>query len=851
MMMNGHTREAFSALALTIVVAVAPGCGGGENGPSDPDGQPQTKTLATETSAASTEEPSAAREMEGGGTTTEPNASHPSTGDDMTTPPVDIESRNRLADATSPYLLQHKDNPVHWWQWGEEAFAAARALDRPIFLSVGYSTCYWCHVMERESFENEAIAAIMNERFICIKLDREERPDVDAIYMVAVQALNQGQGGWPMSVFLEPENLKPFLAGTYFPPEGKLGRPGFPDVLNQVADLWKDRRSDVLRQAEQVASLVERQLSQPPSTTDVDSRDIERAVSQVLATYDRQHGGFGGAPKFPVPSTIDFLMEAGWDLSSVRKAVTHTLDRMAMGGMYDQVGGGFHRYSTDAQWLVPHFEKMLYDNGQLAVTYARAYELTQDPYYAEVLRETLDYVLREMSDPAGGFFSAQDAEVNHREGLSYLWTADQVREVLTSAGLGDQVEFALEIYGLAAGTNFQDPHHPEDEPKNVLFLARKPADLAEQMQMPLGEFNERLERINAALLAARSTREQPNTDDKVLAGWNGLMIAGFAEGARVLGESKYRDAARRAADFVLARMRAPDGGLLRTYRDGEASIDAFLEDYAFMIHGLLALHRAAADPTLLSHALELTRLANERFRDDVNGGYFDTLPDQSDLFVRVKTLHDGAEPSGNSVMMMNLLRLHELNGDQSYLDDAIATMRAMSGVMKQSPTASTYAWLAAQHLVKEYPDELGGAAAASSSTTSGGFGERKVTVAVSERVIRLGPDESATFDVTINVPQGLHVNSNRPGIEYLIPLELKVVGGEGIELTPRYPDGESYSGPEGAMNVYHGTVTIPVTVLRIGAITGRPRVVVTYQACTSEMCFSPENEPLPLRIIGR
>ncbi|MHC4991738.1 MAG: thioredoxin domain-containing protein, partial [Planctomycetota bacterium] len=425
----------------------------------------------------------------------------------MTEPPTEtppaIELRNRLADETSPYLLQHEANPVHWFPWGPEAFEAARALGRPIFLSVGYSTCYWCHVMERESFENEQIAAIMNEHFICIKVDREERPDVDDIYMRAVQMLNQGHGGWPMSVFLEPGGLRPFIGGTYFPPTDQAGRPGFPTVLEQVAAFWRDRRQDVVQQATMVADAVRQQMAVEFAPQEIGRDEIARAQGQLMSMYDQQDAGFVVAqqrrPKFPIPSALDFLMSTAWDVESNRKAVIHTLDRMATGGMYDQVGGGFHRYSTDEKWLVPHFEKMLYDNGQLASTYAEAYQRTGDAFYAQIIRETLDYVIREMTSPEGGFYSAQDAEVNHREGQNYLWQPGEVRKALSEAGREDLVDLALEVYGFNNGTNFQDPHHPEDEATNVVYLVERPDVMAGRLDLALEEFESRLVAINEIL----------------------------------------------------------------------------------------------------------------------------------------------------------------------------------------------------------------------------------------------------------------------------------------------------------------------------------------------------------------
>ncbi len=645
---------------------------------------------------------------------------------------------NRLVRETSPYLLQHARNPVDWYPWGPEAFEAARRLDRPIFLSIGYSTCYWCHVMERESFENVATAAIMNEHFVSIKVDREERPDVDEIYMAATQIFNRGQGGWPMSVFLEPVTLKPFIAGTYFPPEDGLGRPGFPGLLARVAELWSEQRDGILQQSDHLAALVARQLATAGQPRPVDRAQVEQAVAMLLSIYDDEDAGFGrGSNKFPMPAYLDFLIGAAWDRPDARAAVLHTLDRMATGGMYDQVGGGFHRYSTDTNWLVPHFEKMLYDNAQLASTYAAAYERTGDAFYAEIVRETLDYVLREMTDAAGGFYSAQDAEVDAREGGNYLWVADEVRLALEDAGLGDQVELALAAYGLGAGTNFRDPHHPEDGWKNVVYLVDRPDVLARSMGIPLDELNERLARINEALLAVRDRRRQPGTDDKVLAGWNGLMIAGMADGGRVLGEPRYVEAARRAAGFILETMRDEEGGLLRVYRAGTARVSAMLEDYALLIRGLVALRRATDETRWLEAAAGLADDAKRRYGDDGGGAWFDTLPGRSDLFVRAKTTYDGAVPSGNSVMLNNLLDLHELTGDESRLAEFRLVLGGVSGAVAESPVSAILSTLA----LARSQDRAGGAAAAEVA--------RPVRVEASADAVELPVRGTAALDVEL------------------------------------------------------------------------------------------------------
>ncbi|MFB3137706.1 MAG: DUF255 domain-containing protein [Phycisphaerales bacterium] len=754
---------------------------------------------------------------------------------------------NRLINETSPYLLQHAHNPVDWYAWGPEAFEAARSQDKPIFLSIGYSTCYWCHVMERESFEDEETAVIMNEHFISIKVDREERPDVDDIYMAAVQTLT-GSGGWPMTTVLEPHSLKPFFGGTYFPPDDRYGRPGFKSLLNQIAGRWATQREATKQQADQVAQAVIRQLSLASLPQPLGAQNVDRAVSLMMSIYDRTDAGFGGgrrSNKFPMPVYIELLMGVAWDRSDVRAAVLHTLDRMAMGGMYDQVGGGFHRYSTDGQWLVPHFEKMVYDNGQLASVYADAYERTGDPYYAEIVHETLDYVLREMTDSAGGFYSAQDAEVNAREGESYLWLPDQIREALQAAGLGDDVEFTLRVYGMDRGTNFLDPHHPEDGRKNVVYLIEKPESQAGAMGISLEDFNARLTRVNAALLAVRDRRDQPGTDDKILAGWNGLMIGGMADGARVLNEPRYIDAARRAAAFVLSTMRTDDGGLLRTYRSGQAKINAFFEDYAFMIRGLIALHRATSESGFLDDAVQLAHAAKQRFRDDSSGSYFDTLPQQADLFVRTRSTYDGAVPCGNSVMLINLLDLHELSGDEAFLDDALAALQGISSNIARSPVATALATVALNRIVDQHPQRLVRRPTATPSAPDA------VKIVLSVDRLLITPDEPATFEITLDIAKEYHINAHEPGPSFLIPLNLRSVGGDGLEIHVDYPPGERYESAlaKDEMRIHRGTVTLPVRIEQVGRVSRKPQLVLVYQVCTDRACLAPTRTILAIEIV--
>jgi uncharacterized protein YyaL (SSP411 family) len=753
---------------------------------------------------------------------------------------------NRLGRETSPYLLQHARNPVDWYAWGPEAFEAARRLDKPIFLSVGYSTCYWCHVMERESFENEEIAAVMNEHFVCIKVDREERPDVDDIYMAAVQTL-AGRGGWPMSVFLEPGSLRPFEGGTYFGPTPSGGRPSFPQLLESVRQRWSSERAQVLRKAEQVSATVRRRLSLQTQPQPVDGRQLERVVTLMMSRYDPEHGGFRRSrPKFPVPVEMEMLVAVAWDDQSVRNAITHTLDRMATGGMYDQVGGGFHRYSTDRRWLVPHFEKMLYDNAQLASLYSKVHGRTGDGFYARIVRETLDYVLREMTDPSGAFYSAQDSEVNAREGASYVWLGAEAQEILTNAGLEEDVPFALAVLGLNRGGNFRDPHHPEDAPKNVLFMAARPDQLATSLRMTTTAFDERIDRVKEAMLTARSLREQPLTDDKVLAGWNGLMITGMVDGAQALDEPRYLDAARRAARFVVETMRRDDGGLLRTSRGGRARIDAFANDYALMIEGLLRLHAATEESWCRNAAVELAAAARARFWDDARGGYYDTLADQDDLFVRTRTTRDSVIPCANSVMLINLLDLHEVTGDGAYLDDAVATLDSVSSLLARSPTNVTLSVVGLARFVRDHPQRLPGATAVAAAP------REAVEVTVEPRTLDLTIAESAQGEVVLRIGPGYHVNAHDPGLPELIGIDLRLVG-TGLELEVDYPEGapfqvQAFPRP---IRVHSDEVRLPFTIRRTGEAAGRARCVLRYQVCTDEMCLRPATVVLPLVVVAQ
>lgn len=580
---------------------------------------------------------------------------------------------NRLIDETSPYLLQHAHNPVDWHPWGEEALRRARAEDKPIFLSVGYSACHWCHVMEHESFEDEATAALMNELFVNIKVDREERPDLDAIYMDAVQAMT-GQGGWPMSVWLTPDG-KPFHGGTYYPKEPRYGMPGFQQVLRAVADAYRSRRDQVDGQAERLAAMLRRTASLTAEGGELGADLLEEALGQMRQYFDDEDGGFGSQPKFPQPMTLDFALmqhQRTGDLDALYMAEL-TLEKMALGGIYDQLGGGFHRYSVDAVWLVPHFEKMLYDNAQLLRTYLHAWQVTQRPLFRHVVEATIDYVLREMTAPGGGFYSTQDADSEGHEGKFFVWTPQEIEALLdphTAAIFGD-------YYGVSTRGNF--------EGKNILSVVRRVDQVAQRFKVSEAEVQAALEHGRAVLFAHRETRIKPGRDEKILAEWNGLMIHALAECGVGLDRPDALAAAVQAANFILAQMSQPDGRLYRSYKDGQARFNAYLEDYAAFGRALLALYAATFDLRWLGEAARLTQLMVAQFHD-VGGGFFQTGVDHEVLVARRKDFIDNAIPSGNALAAETLLQLAVLLDKPAYRDEAGRILLMMKDAMARQPT---------------------------------------------------------------------------------------------------------------------------------------------------------------------
>jgi uncharacterized protein YyaL (SSP411 family) len=593
---------------------------------------------------------------------------------------------NHLANETSPYLLQHADNPVDWYPWGEEALQKAKLEDRPIFLSIGYSACHWCHVMAHESFEDERVADVLNKHFVSIKVDREERPDLDRIYMSAVQALT-GRGGWPMSVFLTPAG-EPFYGGTYFPPTPRYGMPSFTDVLLSVSDAWQNRRQELVAGSRQLVAAIDQQMAMSGETAHKElKRDaLDTAFQNVRQLFDREHGGWGGAPKFPQPMALEFLLRYHHTTNDPQalQMVSQTLEAMARGGMYDQLGGGFHRYSVDDRWLAPHFEKMLYDNAQLARVYLHAWQVTGEPFFRTIVEETLDYVVREMTcvgatpDACGGFYSTQDADSEGEEGKFFLWTPDEIRAVL-----GDEAGRFIAAYGVTEQGNF--------EGRSILELVGSL------------EARDALADARRRLFEVRERRVHPGRDDKVLVSWNGLMLAAFAEAARVLERDDYREVAERNAGFLLGELWTPEGRLRHTWKEGVAKVNGYLEDHTHLIEGLLELYLAAFDPRWYVAACDLAEIMVEHFASDV--GFFDTSDDHEVLFTRPRELQDNAVPSGNGMAAFVLLRLAGLGVEPHYDTLARRSLGALQPLLASHPLGFAQ-WLAALDYALARPREV-------------------------------------------------------------------------------------------------------------------------------------------------
>jgi len=579
---------------------------------------------------------------------------------------------NKLIEETSPYLLQHAHNPVNWHPWGEKALSLSRQHDKPIFLSVGYSACHWCHVMEEESFENEEIADFLNQHFICIKVDREERPDVDDIYMNAVNLMT-GSGGWPLSVWLTPD-LEPFYGGTYFPPEDRWGRMGFKNLLYRIVDVWQNQRQQLYKSANQITAHLTQLNDVQPNGDSLTSDIWKAAFLTAQRTFDEQHGGFGSAPKFPQAMELSFLMRY-YFFSGDKSAldmVEKSLVEMAYGGIYDQLGGGFHRYSTDERWLVPHFEKMLYDNALLTITYLEAYQITKNSFYADVAKTILDYVLSEMTHPQGGFFSSQDADSEGEEGKYYVWQKSEIEAILGKT----EADLFNNLYGVSEQGNW--------ESTNILHQRRSAESLAREYQINETELWNQIKHSKRKLFSERSQRVPPLTDDKILTEWNALMVSAFCKGFQVLADKKYLDTDQKTVDFLFKNLYI-DGSLLRTFRAGKSQLNGYLSDYAFLVGALIDLYESAFDLTYLEKAIKLNDLLIQKFWDDEQGGFFFTDTNQNQLLVRTRNPYDNAIPSGNSVAVLNLLRLSEFTSDLSLKAKAEQTIKLYLSHIQRSP----------------------------------------------------------------------------------------------------------------------------------------------------------------------
>ena len=724
--------------------------------------------------------------------------------------------RNRLARESSPYLLLHAENPVDWFPWGEEAFEKARREDKPLFLSVGYSSCYWCHVMERESFSDPEIARQLNDGFVSIKLDREERPDLDEIYMAATQLLTQS-GGWPNSLFLT-HDLKPFFAGTYFPPRDRMGRPGFPRVLTALREAWALRREGVLEQAEALAEAMREHLGGSGSGSLPDAGIVGRAQAALARRFDPEWGGFGPAPKFPSPANLFFLLDRarGGD-EQAREMLVVTLDRMARGGIHDQIGGGFHRYSTDGRWLVPHFEKMLYDNAALAVLYAEAAPLAPAEGFARTARRTLDFVLAELTEDEGGFRSAIDAETDGEEGAYYTWREEELGSALSEA----ERAVLAPVYGFDGSPNFEGRRY-------VLHLPRSLEEQARSAGIPVEALLERVEPGRKTLLAARSRRKRPLVDDKVLVDWNGLMIGSMARASGPLGEPRYLEAAIRAAEFLLDRLvDASSGLLLHSFRAGVAKVPALLDDYAFLVDGLLAIQAATGDGRWLADASRLAAEQEQRLWDQEGGGYF-TAPEDPHLLVRPKAAHDGPAVSGNGVAALNHLELARLTGEARHAERAEQLLRCFGSTVEQWPLG---------HLTLVRALMRGGLAAspdAPAAPVAKVTLEEEALGAVDvQAALRDAPGAWKPFHIDLTIKGGWHLNANPALLRFLVPTEIRP--GRGGLRGVRYPVGDRY---EGRVRI-EGEVEPPGE--------GEASISLTYQACDEARCLPALTIEVPLR----
>jgi len=755
---------------------------------------------------------------------------------------------NRLIDETSPYLLQHAHNPVNWYPWGEEAFEKAKQEDKPIFLSVGYSTCYWCHVMEIESFESEEVAAVLNEHFIAIKVDREERPDIDEQYMLITQLITR-RGGWPNSVWLKPDG-KPWMAGTYFPKQQ------FIDSLKALADVWKTRRDEVDRQADTLVAMAAR-VGEPeaaavvPLTADL----VRQGVAELVGRFDPVHGGIVGAPKFPPHATLELLIRHFHDTrdEKLMPPITRTLDAMWLGGMHDHIGGGFHRYSTDAEWLLPHFEKMLYDNAQLVQVYASGFELTGNPRYRDAVADIHGWVVREMTAESGGFYSALDSGEVGKEGEAYVWTAALADEALDA----EDASLFRKVYQFRPEGNFREEATGELTGANIPHLRRPLDEIADERGVDREVFAARMAAIRERLLAARQQWPQPHKDDKVLASWNGLMISSLAYAGRVLDTPEYVRTAQAAADFILESM-VRDGKLLRTHRAGQAKTAGYLDDHVYFIRALLELHRATDDPRWLTAARSLADRLLSDFEDPQGGGFFFTSVDHEELMVRSKHLTGGGNlPDPNGVAARVLIELGELTGQPEYRQAAERTLRSLAGLMSQQPFATEHLLIATSRLLETADDDR-----PTPRTAADADGLRlrvdPVTIVVTASPTKLAPGESATVTVRLVIDQGWHLYGDNVDADFVKPSGIVVGASDRLKVGDVLrPAAVVKADPvlKRDLQIYQGTIEFRVPVTATQTATAGPIVLdmsLTTQACDDRRCLEAQQTRLrlPLEITG-
>lgn len=765
---------------------------------------------------------------------------------------------NRLAREISPYLLQHAHNPVDWYPWGEEALAKARSEDKPIFLSIGYSSCHWCHVMERESFENDEIAAVLNRHFVPIKVDREERPDIDDVYMTATQVIS-GRGGWPNSVFLLPDG-RPFYAGTYFPPSDRRGMPGFMTVLAQLASLYRDRRPALMKQAEEI----ERAMRSSAKTvaageSGMDPGLIHAAIESLAVTFDSRFGGFGPAPKFPPHGALRFLLHE-WahrgEGEESAMAMT-TLDRMAFGGIHDHLAGGFARYSTDETWLVPHFEKMLYDNAQLLRNYAKAFALSRRPEYRRAAEGIVAWLRAEMTDADGAFFSALDADSEGVEGKYYVFARKEILDCL-----GPDGEDFCEVYGIAEAGNFVDSVTGVTEETNILHREISFEEIASGLGEEPAAFSARMGKCLDSLLARRRKRIGPGLDDKIQASWTALMIGALASASSDLGDAAMLSDAVRAAEFVLGRMKV-NGRLMHAYREGVVRGNGFLDDHAFMAEACLDLFEATREAGWLDKAIGLVREIQAQFLDDASGACYFTAHDHEQLLLRNRDAFDKAEPSGNGVLAIVLARLAGITGEDGYRRAAERVIGAFSGLIARAPTAGMSLVLAAA-MLRDLKERRIEAEVAPVSGASGGVERARaakfpIAVEVSPATFTLVAGETVLATIAVRIDDGWHINSNRPGMEYMRPLivTLEKPGGDGDEIEGVtlvdvvYPQGEKLRPGfgSGELSVYRGGIEITAKVAVSSSERKREHdaaIVLSFQACDDTRCLARDEVAVPV-----